>query len=135
MSSSAWAPEADMESSEEDAALVDVLERCMQELGALCGGLEAQQLDCDANEDGEGAADPLASLEEMAIECKALLACLEAGDLPCGTDEAPQQDGAAALARLETKEETQVQPGHDILLGAQHEVRGLALDDGDLAGS
>ncbi|RLN74729.1 hypothetical protein BBJ28_00026050 [Nothophytophthora sp. Chile5] len=122
MSNMAWeSPEADMESSEEDTALVDVLERCMQELGALCSGLEAQQLDGDTKEAVGDDADPLASLEEMAIECKALLACLEAGDLPCSMDEVPQEGGVTALASLETKEEAQVQRGGDVLLGAAHE--------------
>ncbi|KAF4139749.1 hypothetical protein GN958_ATG10990 [Phytophthora infestans] len=56
---------------------VDALESCTQELGALCGGLDAQQFKDECDED-VSEQDTLASLEEMAGECAALLACFEA---------------------------------------------------------
>ncbi|KAI9987928.1 hypothetical protein PInf_024183 [Phytophthora infestans] len=57
--------------------LAGALESCTQELGALCGGLDAQQFKDECDED-VSEQDTLASLEEMAGECAALLACFEA---------------------------------------------------------
>ncbi|KAG3188064.1 hypothetical protein PC128_g12358 [Phytophthora cactorum] len=95
--------------SEED--LVNALESCTRELGALCGGLEVQQLqdDCEnPDEDVDVGSDTLASLEEVASECAALLACLEAGEI--GSDEEVEDEGMNSAVTDSNHEKDQQQP-------------------------
>ncbi|GMF14698.1 unnamed protein product [Phytophthora lilii] len=105
MPASAWTS-SDDDAFGDDEDLVGVLESCTKELGALCGGMELQQLVEDENDDEHmtsAGADTLASLEEVAGECAALLACLEAAE------HRPDNDDALSSALEKEHERPQVE--------------------------
>ncbi|GMF24122.1 unnamed protein product [Phytophthora fragariaefolia] len=78
----------------DEGGLVEVLEGYTRELGALCGGLEHQQLEDEGdevNDEFEVGGDTVASLEEMTEECAALLTYFEGGrSVEVAGQEAPE---------------------------------------------